>query len=52
MKRPWHKWIIFGICLAVVLAAMGWISTEVLRLDRSEAAMRRNAAIEERLGVE
>src|ERR1041384_5139477 len=27
-------WIIFGVCVAVGFAAMGWISLTVLRLDR------------------
>lgn len=47
--RPLLTWIIFGLCLAVVLAAMGWISLTVLRLDRAEAAARRQAAREENL---
>ncbi len=34
MIRPWHTWVIFTLCLAVVLAAMGWMSLTVLRLER------------------
>ena len=47
MKRPWHVWIAFAACLAVVLAAMAWISMTALRLDRAETAARRQAALEE-----
>ena len=47
MRRPWHIWIAFAFCLAVVLAAMGWISLAALRLDRAEVQARRQAAVEE-----
>jgi signal transduction histidine kinase len=35
------------LCLAVVLAAMGWMSAAVLRLDEAEARARRQATLEE-----
>ena len=44
MKRPWPIWIGFVFCLAVVLAAMGWISLAALRLDRAAAEARRQEA--------
>ena len=48
MKRPWHIWIGFLACLAVVLAAMGWISLTALRVEadvrRHEAESRRQEA--------
>ena len=47
MNRPWQIGVAFALCLAVVLAAMGWISLEVLRLDRAEAEARRHALQEE-----
>jgi len=47
MIRPWHTWMIFSLCVAVVVAAMGWISLTALRLDRAEAAARRQAVLEE-----
>jgi hypothetical protein len=40
MRRTWHVWIAFGLCLAVVLAAMGWISLKAVRLERAEIAAR------------
>jgi len=47
MKRSWHIWICFVLCLAVVMAAMGWISLAAVGLDRAEAEARRQAALEE-----
>src|SRR5688572_13521915 len=34
MRRSALLWIIFGLCLTIGFAAMGWISLTVLRLDR------------------
>ena len=34
MHRPWQIGVVFVACLAVVLAALGWTSHQVLRLDR------------------
>ncbi len=45
--RPVHTWIVFGLCLAVVLAAMAWISLTALRLDHAEVEARRHAVLEE-----
>jgi signal transduction histidine kinase len=45
--RPWLVWTLFALCLAVVLAAMGWVTVAVLRLDASEAAARQHAEVEE-----
>ena len=36
MSRPWHIWSIFGVCLAVLLAAIGWVSLTAVRLDRAQ----------------
>ena len=47
MIRPWQTWTVFGLCLAVVLAAMGWVSMTAVRLGRAEAQARRQAALEE-----
>jgi signal transduction histidine kinase len=49
MTRPIHIWIIFGVCLAVLLAAMGWASLTVLRLERFEAQAQQKAELEERM---
>jgi len=47
MKRPWQIWLLFALCLSVVLAAMAWVSLTALRLDCAEAQAQRRAALEE-----
>ncbi|HEY3243248.1 MAG TPA: HAMP domain-containing sensor histidine kinase [Phycisphaerae bacterium] len=47
MSRTGRVWLAFGLCLAIVLGAIGWISLMALRLDASEARARRQAALEE-----
>ena len=47
MIRPWHIWVVFGTCLAVILTALGWISVTALGLDRQQSEARRQAALEE-----
>ena len=34
MMRPTQTWILFGVCLAVVLAAMALVSYTAVKLDR------------------
>jgi len=47
MRRPWQIWLTFGLCFAVVLAVMGWMSLTAARLDRAQADARRQAKLEE-----
>jgi signal transduction histidine kinase len=47
MKRTFHIWIAFGICLSVVLFAMGWISLTAVRLEREQQLAEQRAALEE-----
>lgn len=47
MKRSWAIWLVFAGCLSVALAAMGWISLTVVRLDEAEAKARHRALLEE-----
>ncbi|MBI4586760.1 MAG: HAMP domain-containing histidine kinase [Planctomycetes bacterium] len=35
--RPWKIWLAFSGCFAVVLAALAWVSSVAVRLDRTEA---------------
>lgn len=49
MNRPKWIWGTFGLCLAVLLAAMGWVSGIALRLDATEAEAERKAEHEERI---
>jgi len=47
MRRTGLLWSAFAVCLAVVLAAMAWVSGTALRLDEAEARARQQAALEE-----
>ena len=49
MKWPTLTWILFGCSLALVLAAMGWVSGKVLALETEGREVRRNAEREERI---
>jgi signal transduction histidine kinase len=40
-------WLAFAAAVVVVMAAMGWTTAAVLRLDRAEAESRRRAQLEE-----
>jgi len=44
MKRPWQIWTVFGLCLAVVLAGMAWLSVRAIDLEHAETASRERAA--------
>ena len=47
MSRPWRVWILFALFAATVLAAMGWVSSSLLRLERENAAAQQRARVEE-----
>lgn len=49
MKSQFYTWLTMALCLAALLAAMGWISLTLLRLDAQEAAARREAARQEHI---
>jgi signal transduction histidine kinase len=46
MRQQW-TWLIFAVCLAVVLTAMGWTTRTVVRLDRAQAEARQRAEFEQ-----
>ena len=47
MSRPWRPLLLFGLCLAVVFAALAWLSVTVLDLARAEEDAIQAAAREE-----
>jgi hypothetical protein len=49
MTRPWHIWLLFGICLVVLLTAMGWVSLTAVRLDLAQEKAAQTAEVEERV---
>jgi len=46
MMRPTLIWTTFGLCLAVVLAALAWLSAMVMQLDSVAADAWRRAGVE------
>jgi len=47
MNRPWHIWCMFGLGLAVVFGALGWITWKAVQLDRRQVESQYEAALEE-----
>ena len=47
MKRPWQIWLLFALSLAVVVPAVGWLTVNVLELDRAEAVARAQIELEQ-----
>jgi signal transduction histidine kinase len=45
MKRPWHIWIVFSAALAVVLCALGWMTSQAVRLKQVEREQHRQETI-------
>ena len=46
-----RTWITFGACAAAVIAALGWTTASILRLERAERAARQQADLQERIRV-
>ena len=51
MKQPWQVWLAFGLCLAVVVPAMVWLTLKTLELDRAEALANARANLEEEVNL-
>ena len=49
MSRRTKVWIVFALCLGMVVAAMGWASHTILRLDRAQREYARQAQRDERI---
>jgi len=49
VNRSWNIWPVFGVCLLVLLATLGWMTRTTLRLDRVQREMARQAELEERV---
>jgi signal transduction histidine kinase len=49
MRYPWQVWLAFAVCLATIVAAVGWLSFRALEADQAEASARRQAQVEENL---
>lgn len=49
MKRPWVVWLAFALSLALLLAAMGWLSNLLVRLDHQSKRALEEAAFQENI---
>lgn len=49
MKRPGWIWLAFGLCVALAALAMTRVGTMALELERAEARIRRQAALDEKM---
>ncbi len=47
MSRPWRPLLLFGLCLAVLFAALAWMSVSMLDMARAEEEASRAASREE-----
>ena len=34
MKKPWQVWLLFLLCIILVVPAMGWLSVMIVQQDR------------------
>jgi signal transduction histidine kinase len=50
IRHPWQIWSLFGLCLAMVLPAMIWLTHKAVQLDRAEALAQQHAELEEIIG--
>lgn len=50
MRRPWQIWLLFLVCLAMVVPVMVWLTRTALELDRAEAFAQQQADLEEAVG--
>ena len=58
MKKPWQIWAAFGLCFAVVLIGMTWLTIRAVDLDHAEwearqvaEEARRHAELQERIAM-
>ncbi len=45
MKNPWQIWLIFALCMAIVMPAMGWLTIKTIQMDRQRNEDHRYAEI-------
>ncbi|MCA9176170.1 MAG: HAMP domain-containing histidine kinase [Planctomycetales bacterium] len=50
-KRPWQIWLVFGVSLLLAIAAMTWLTGQVMRLDEAEATAQARMEQDERIGA-
>ena len=45
MKHPWQVWSLFGICLLLVVAGMGWLTIKAMELDVAQRISQQQLAL-------
>lgn len=51
MSRPWQVWLLYLLCLSIVVAAMGWLTHKALELDEQVTLSARQADLEEDISL-
>lgn len=51
MNRPRYVWLAFLLAAATLVAAMGWLTTHALRVDRERSVARADAELEQRVSL-
>lgn len=51
MNRPWQIWLAFVVCAAVAFAAMGWLTMQMLDVDRQLVAAQAEADLEQQISI-
>jgi signal transduction histidine kinase len=49
MNRPLHTWLLFSVCLLVLLGAIGWVTVTTVQLDRAQMEAAQQAEQEEKI---
>ena len=49
MNRPLHVWLLFSLCAALMLATLGWLTVNTLRLDDAQRRTTEEAEVEGRV---
>lgn len=51
MNHPWRIWSLFALLLSLGVLGLAWLTWQTLELDRAESLARRQADLEERIGL-
>jgi signal transduction histidine kinase len=49
VNRPLHVWLLFSLCAALMLATLGWLTANTLRLDEAQRRSTEEAEVEGRV---
>lgn len=49
LHRPWFRWLLFALCVAMFVAAMAWVTHRMIGMDRQREASERDAQVQEKM---